>query len=246
MKTWQFSLLLGSVLLAVACAMVGADHLREPGGDALSVRILGPRDGLVGDLVVLSLQTTGASASQSWTIDPPAAPLVLLEDGRSVAFSSRQPGVYRVTCSVGSLSGQSAHTQAVVELLDAPPDQAISVEDLIAPPQPLDVGQLVRQWVAEVQDGQKPASGTVIAGTIRTLAARLASGQVQGDPLTELERSSEIAIGPEVFGHWQSFFVRLRGFVTPLNQAGVVQSNQQFAQLMNNLAPLVEAAVATP
>jgi len=211
-----------------------------------AARITGPQDAILGDKIYLSVETTGEARSFAWSVAPDVDGLDAAE--RKASFSNRSPGVYTFFVSVGFDGGAVAHDMWQVEIFPLPADQPISVQDLVSPPQPLDVGMLVAQWVAEVRSTSKQAEAVVIAGSFRSVGNLLATGQATdgADPLRSLEQACEEAIGPEPFARWESFFARLRSLVEPLNQSGVLSSNVEFARFLNNMAPLLEAAVTEP
>lgn len=237
-----------ALFVCVAAVMIGvtagaqrlnADRVVEP----LDVLVQGPVDAIVGDLVTLRAIAQGDARSFAWSIEPATPGFVVRGD--TASFTNRHRGRYRVTVSVADGGGHSAHTWHEFELLPLAETDVVSLEDLIAPPQPLDVGQLVRQWVAEVQSPTRDTEAAILAGTLREIGNLAASGQLAegSDPLAELERAAEVAVGPDVFARWGTFFTRLRLFVGPLHQAGAVDDNLEFGTLFNNLATIMDAAV---
>ena len=214
----------------------------------LEVRIAGPIDSLVGDMVELQAETTAEASSFTWSIQPPVRGLITMDDGSKAVFSNRSAGEYLVIVSCANMRGDTAHATMPFTLRPAPPENPLTVESLADANPPPDIRDLIRRWVAEVESENKTGEASAVAGSLRQTANLLASNQLQltgdGDPLYEVERAAEIAMGPGAFPKWASFFRRVRDFLYPLNVRGYVQSTNDYANTFNNLAGELEAIAA--
>ena len=218
---------------------------REP---RLEVRIAGPVDVLVGDMVELAAETTAEATSFAWSIDPPAQGLIVMDGGSKAVFANRQAGEYLVIVSCANAHGDTAHATRPFTLRPSPPENPLTVESLAEANPPPDLSDLIRRWVAEVQSENKFGEAATVAGSLRQTANLLAQNSLQitgdGDPLFEVEKAAELAMGPGNFPKWHSFFARVRDFLYPLNVRGYVVSPQDYHNTFNNLASELEAISA--
>jgi hypothetical protein len=214
----------------------------------LEVRIAGPVDVLVGDMVELVAETTDQATSIAWSIEPEARGLVIMDDGTKAVFSNRQAGEYLLIVSCANHRGDTAHATMRLNLRPAPPENPLTVESLADAAPPPDLRDLIRRWVAEVQSDAKPGELAAVASSLRQTANLLANNSLaltgDGDPLYEVEAGAEIAMGPGNFPKWASFFGRVRDFLYPLNQRGYVVSATDYANTFNNIATELEAIAA--
>ena len=214
----------------------------------LEVRISGPVDSLVGDLVELHAESTATVTNFAWSIQPPVRSLLIMEEGSKAVFSNRQAGNYLVIVSAANALGETAHATMGFTLRPAPPENPLTVESLADAQPPPDVRDLVRRWVAEVVSDNKLGEASAVAGSLRQTANLLATNSLDlgsdGDPLHEVEKAAEIAMGPEHFPKWATFFSRVRDLLYPLNVRGYVQSPTDYANTFNNLAGELEAIAA--
>lgn len=214
----------------------------------LEIRISGPVDSLVGDLVELHAETTQDVTAYAWSVSPPVRGLMVLNDGEKVVFANRHAGDYLVICSTSNALGQSAHATMPFTIRPAPPENPLTIESISEANPPPDLRDLIRRWVAEVVSENKPGEAAAVAASLRQVSNLLASGQLAttpgADALFEVERVVETTIGPANFPKWASFFGRVRDFLHPLNQRGHVQTPQQFANVFSNLAGELEAIAA--
>lgn len=231
--------------------VVAVDELTEP-IDAvptfqvpLAIQLRGPRDVMVGDMVDLTTEITGAPTDFKWTVEPQTDGLRVLDGGARAVFSSRDVGDYALFVSVAGQGGQVAHAVKVVTILPQPPENPITPGTLpLAAPQ-VDVSDLVRRWVAEVGHASKGET-LAVADTFRQAANLLRGGVVGSDPLRDVESATEIALGPNAAQAWlTTFFVRMREFLVPLNSTGNLQTPEQYANSFENFAAMLEAVAAS-
>lgn len=234
-----------------APVVVAVDELVEP-IDAvptfqvpLAIQLRGPRDVMVGDMVDLTTEITGAPTDYKWTVQPETDGLRVLDGGARAVFSSRDVGDYALFVSVAGQGGQVAHAVKVVTILPQPPENPITASTLpLAAPQ-VDVSDLVRRWVAEVGHASKGET-LAVADTFRQAANLLRGGVVGSDPLRDVESATEIALGPNAAQAWLgTFFVRMREFLVPLNSTGNLQTPEQYANSFENFAAMLEAVAAS-
>lgn len=231
----------------------GAGELRPL---PFEVRVSGPVDSLVGDMVELHAETTSDATQYAWSISPPVRGLLILDGGAKAVFTNRNAGEYLVICSVANQSGQAAHATMPFTLRPSPPENPLTAESLGQANPPPDLPDLIRRWVAEVESNNKPGEAAAVASSLRQTANLLANGALQPtnagptgemdspDPLYEVERAVEIAMGPANFPRWQSFFGRVRDYLHPLNQQGYIVTPVEYANTFNNLAGELEAIAA--
>lgn len=230
---------------------VAVDELVEPIDAApmfqvpLGIQLRGPRDVMVGDMVDLTTEITGAPTDFKWTVEPQTDGLRVLDGGNRAVFSNREVGDYVLFVSVAGQGGQVAHATKIITILPQPPDNPITASTLpLAAPQ-VDVSDLVRRWVAEVGHASKGET-LAVADTFRQAANLLRGGVVGSDPLRDVESATEIAIGPNAAQPWLgTFFVRMREFLVPLNSTGNLQTPDQYANSFENFAAMLEAVAAS-
>lgn len=214
----------------------------------LEIRISGPVDSLVGDLVELHAETTQDATQYAWSIAPPVRGLMILDDGEKAVFANREAGDYLVIVSCANAQGQSAHATMPFTIRPAPPENPLTVESLADANPPPDVRDLIRRWVAEVVTDNRAGETAAVAASLRQVSNLLSTNQLAATPgadaLFEVERVAETTMGPTNFPKWASFFGRVRDFIYPLNQRGYVQTPQQYANVFNNLAGELEAIAA--
>lgn len=214
----------------------------------LEIRISGPVDSLVGDLVELHAETTQEATQYAWSIAPPVRGLMILDDGEKAVFANREAGDYLVIVSCANAQGQSAHATMPFTIRPAPPENPLTVESLAEANPPPDVRDLIRRWVAEVVTENRAGETAAVAASLRQVSNLLSTNQLAATPgadaLFEVERVAETTMGPTNFPKWASFFGRVRDFIYPLNQRGYVQTPQQYANVFNNLAGELEAIAA--
>jgi len=214
----------------------------------LEIRISGPVDSLVGDLVELHAETTQDATQYAWSIAPPVRGLMILDDGEKAVFANREAGDYLVIVSCANAQGQSAHATMPFTIRPAPPENPLTVESLAEANPPPDVRDLIRRWVAEVVTDNRAGETAAVAASLRQVSNLLSTNQLAATPgadaLFEVERVAETTMGPTNFPKWASFFGRVRDFIYPLNQRGYVQTPQQYANVFNNLAGELEAIAA--
>lgn len=210
----------------------------------LEVTITAPRDALVGDMVTITAEVLGTATDYEWTIEPPLEGLMVLDGGKRAVFANREPGDYLIMLAVAGNGGQVRSTRKTFSLLPQPPENPITAQTLPLAVPPVEVGDLVRRWVAEVKSANKAGEAQALAGSFRSLANLARSGQVGQDPLRDVEAAGEVAITPQRFAAWESFFARTREFLVPLNQSGHIQTADQYANVFDNLASMLESIAA--
>ncbi len=213
-----------------------------------SVRISGPVDSLVGDLVELSAEVTSDATQFAWSIDPPVRGLLILDGGAKAVFSNRTAGQYLVIVSAANHDGQTAHATLPFNLRPAPPENPLTVESLTdAAPAP-NVENLIRRWSAEVVTDNRAGETAAVAGSFRGVGNLLLSGNLmQGpdaDPLYEVEKVAEQNLGPAAFSKWESFFKRVRDFLYPLSVKNHLVTPDQYGNTFLNLAAELEEIAA--
>lgn len=235
----------------LATVQVPVDSLVEP-IDAiptfqvpLAIQLRGPRDVMVGDMVDLTTEITGAPTDFKWTVEPQTDGLRVLDGGARAVFSNREVGDYVLFVSVAGQGGQVAHATKIITILPQPPENPITASSLpLAQPQ-VDVADLVRRWVAEVGHASKGET-LAVADTFRQAANLLRGGVVGSDPLRDVEAATEIALGPNAAQPWLgTFFVRMREFLVPLNSTGNLQTPEQYANSFDNFAAMLEVVAAS-
>lgn len=210
----------------------------------LEVSLIAPRDALVGDMVSIEADVQGTATDYEWTVEPPLEGLMVLEGGKKAVFANREPGDYLIMVAVAGNGGQVRSARRLFTLLPQPPENPITAQSLPLATPPIDMAELVRRWAAEVQSGNKAGEAQAIAGSFRAMANLARSGEIGSDPLRDVEAASEVAITPQRFAQWESFFARFRQFLFPLNQTGHIQTADQYANTWDNLATLLEAIAA--
>ena len=225
-----------------------AERLPNAPEPPLEIRISGPVDSLVGDLVELHAETTQEVASFAWSISPPVRGLMILDDGEKAVFANRHAGEYLVIVSTANAAGQSAHATMPFTIRPAPPENPLTAQSLGQANPPPDLRDLIRRWAAEVITDNRTGEAAAVAASLRQVGNLLASGQLAqtpgADPLFEVERAAETSMGPAAFQRWGSFFIRVRDFLQPLNETGYVREPIQFANAFNNLAGELEQIAA--
>ena len=210
----------------------------------LEVALQSPRDALVGDLVTITAEVQGTPTDFEWSVEPPLEGLMVLEGGRKAVFANREPGDYLIMVAVAGNGGQVRTAKRIFTLLPQPPENPITAATLPLATPPVEVGDLVRRWVAEVQSANKAGEAQAVAGSFRAMANLARQGEIGSDPLRDVEAAAEVAITPNKFAAWESFFSRLRQFLFPLNQTGHIQTAEQYSNTWDNIAGLLEAVAA--
>lgn len=210
----------------------------------LEVSINSPRDALVGDMVTITAEVSGTPTDFEWSVDPPLEGLMVLDGGRKAVFANREAGDYLIMVAVAGNGGQVRSARKVFSLLPAPPENPITAQSLPLAAPPVDVGDLVRRWVAEVRTVNKPGESQAIAGSFRAMAALARQGNIGSDPLRDVEAAGEEAVTPQRFAAWEPFFGHLREFLFPLNQSGHLQTADQYANVFEKIAGMLEASAA--
>lgn len=223
-------------------------NVLTPAPPPLEIRVAGPVDSLVGDMVELTAETTQDVTQFAWSIQPPVRGLIVMDGGTKAVFANRDAGDYLVVVSTANAQGQVAHCTFPLTLRPAPPENPLTVESLAEANPPPDLQDLIRRWVAEVVTNNKRGEASVVAASLRNVATLLGTGKLaadsNADPLYEVERAAEQAMGPANFAKWEIFFKRVRDFLHPLNVRGYVVSPVQYANTFNNLAAEIEAIAA--
>lgn len=232
-------------LVPESAAEIGPPLLAPP---PLEIRISGPVDSLVGDLVELHAETTQDVTAYAWSISPPVRGLMVLNDGEKVVFANRNAGDYLVICSTSNALGQSAHATMPFTIRPAPPENPLTIESLSEANPPPDLRDLIRRWVAEVVTENRAGETATVAASLRQVSNLLASNQLAATPgadaLFEVERVAEQTMSPAHFQKWASFFKRVRDFLYPLSVKGHIQTPAQYANVFNNLATEMEQIAA--
>lgn len=213
----------------------------------LAVRISGPVEAQVGDMIELHAETTQNVTNFAWSIAPPVHGLLILDDGAKAAFSNRYAGQYLVIVSTANAEGQAAHATSQITIRPAPPENPLTLEGLAHANPPPDMRDLIRRWVNEVVSDNKAGETAAVAASLRQTANLLASGSLASasDPLYEVERAAEETMGPANFQKWSgTFFRRARDLLYVLNQRGYVVEPGQYANAFNNIAAELEEIAA--
>lgn len=210
----------------------------------LEVSIQAPRDALVGDMVTIEAEVQGTPTDFEWSVEPPLEGLMVLEGGKKAVFANRDPGDYLVMVAVAGNGGQVRTAKRIFTLLPQPPENPITAATLPLATPPVEVGDLVRRWVAEIRSANKAGEAQAVAGSFRAMANLARQGEIGADPLRDVEAAAEVAITPNKFAAWEPFFSRFREFLFPLNQTGHIQTADQYANTWENIATLLEAIAA--
>lgn len=151
----------------------------------VGVTIIGPSDGLRGDQLLFTAQTTGPAKAIRWRISPPVHGLLRLKDPRQVAFSNRKAQQYRLICAVAGAGGESVDVvEHEFEILaeeeipeetepaktQAMPQQIMLPQQMLMQQgQPIFTQQPLQQFMpAPVQQAGPPAlQGPTVDGAIR-------------------------------------------------------------------------------
>lgn len=209
--------------------------------DDLKIKIDGPADAMVGDMVKLHAVITGTPTAIKWVIDPPVDDFEPLDGGLRAVFANRNVGTYHVVCSIAGNNGHVDVDTHEFEIIPQPPEHALTAHTIGELTPQLTVEELVRRWLAEVRSPNKLGEAHAIAGSFRGIANTLRSGNVPGpDLLREVQRASEIAVGPQAFANWRGYFDRVREFLIPLNAARTVFTPEQYANTFDNIASVME------
>lgn len=223
-------------------------NVLTPAPPPLEIRIVGPVDSLVGDMVELTAETTQDVTQFAWSIQPPVRGLIVMDGGTKAVFANRDAGDYLIICSTANAVGQVAHATMPFTLRPAPPENPLTVESLAEANPPPDLRDLIRRWAAEVVTNNKRGEASAVATSFRNVATLLQTGKIamhqDADPLYEVERAAEQSMGPQNFAKWESFFRRVRDFLHPLNVRGHIVSPAQYANTFNNLAREIEEIAA--
>lgn len=242
-------------VLAIAAADLGVDPAAADDVPT-SIEIIGPRDVVVGDPVYLRCATQGHVLGISWSVKKSGADtaeldgLVQVDGGQAAWFTNRDAGDYEVICSVADAAGRAAHDAHHFAILERV--KPLSADGIVERPEEIDLATEIRVWLAEVpaaassSDGEraKRAEAIVLAGSLRGTAAAIRAGQMSADaePLMELARAGEIALGPAAFARWDAtFMARLRGLAEYEAAQGNLDGAESWANLLENVATLMEA-----
>jgi hypothetical protein len=223
-------------------------NIITPAQPPLEIRISGPVDSLVGDMVELHAETTQDVTQFAWSIQPPVRGLIVLDEGTKAVFAHRDAGDYLVIVSTANAAGQVAHATMPFTLRPAPPENPLTVESLAEANPPPDLRDLIRRWAAEVVTNNRTGEAAAVASSLRAVATLLQTNKLasnpNADPLFEAERAAEQTLGPAAFAKWEIFFKRVRDFLYPLSVRGYITSPVQYANTFNNLAAELEAISA--
>lgn len=236
-------------------SLVSAQVIQETPGPIpqtnLSVRIIGQRDGLVGDLMYFSLEITGVPDSVQWSLDPPVHGFHVLDGRRNAVFSNRDTGEYEVYVSIGG-EKQVAHDKFkfAIEQGQLPqPEPADPTHQQFMPmQQQMPMGQQMMQpgmtdWkggikslAMRVASNTRGQEGITLAGCFREVANELRVGTFSGaDPWVETDKQAREALGAD-YPPWQVFFRDLGYVLLNLHQRGVSNTPQQNILLLEGAA----------
>lgn len=236
--------------------LVSAQVIEETPGpipqNKLAVRIIGQRDGLVGDLMYFALEVTGTPDSVEWSLDPPVHGFHILDGRRNAVFSNRDTGEYEIYVSVGG-DKQVAHDKFkfAIEAGQLPPQAAPAAPTqqfmpqmqmpMMQQQQQMPFGATdwkggVKVLAERVQSATRRQEGIQLAGSFREVANELRVGTFSGgDPWLEAVKQSREALGAS-FTPWQQFFRDLITTVASLHQRGVPDVPQQNILLLEGAA----------
>lgn len=218
----------------------------------LTVKIIGQRDGLVGDLMYFSLEITGTPDSVEWSLDPPVHGFHVLDGRRNAVFSNRDPGVYELYVSVGG-DKRVAHdkfrfaidaghaVEEPVQPVQQPQQQFMPMQQQMMqqqmPPNGMtDWKGAIKTLATRVVSNTRNQEGITLAGCFREVANELRVGTFSGaDPWVEVSKQGREALGAD-YVPWQVFFRDLGLSLLSLHQRGVPNTPQQNILLLEGAA----------
>lgn len=219
---------------------------------SLSVQIIGPRDGVVGDQMYFSLAITGAPDSVEWSLDPPAHGFHLLDGRRNAIFSNRDDGLYEIYVSIGG-DKQVAHDKfkfsleqgqlTQVDTAQPPTQQSIPqmqqaplMQQQMPQHNMLDWKGAMKILAVRVPSNDRRAEGITLSGCFREVANQLRVGTFSGgDPWVEVNKQAREALGAS-YAQWQVFFRDLGLSLLSLHQRGVPNTPDQNILLLESSA----------
>lgn len=222
----------------------------------LTVKIIGQRDGLVGDLMYFSLEITGTPDSVEWSLDPPVHGFHVLDGRRNAVFSNRDPGVYELYVSVGGDkrvthdkfrfaidAGQAAQEPVQPAQPVQPQQQFMPMQQQMMQPQQqmppygaLDWKGAIKTLASRVASNKRGEEGISLAGCFREVANEIRVGTFSGgDPWVEVSKQGREALGVD-YQPWQVFFRDLGLALLNLHQRGVPNVPQQNILLLEGAA----------
>ena len=229
----------------------------DPALEPASLEIVGPRDVIVGDPVILRANTTGPvidggihwSVKRSGEDTSDLDGLMVAGDRRSAWFSNRDLGDYEVICSVSDRSGRSVHDAHHFAILEkATPLNAAAI---VQRPEEFDLVSAVRAWLPEVPappgspdpDAARAGEAIVLAGTIRGVTQAIRAGQMDLNkhPITEIAAAGEVSLGPQGLLRWEVFLAHLHELAEYEAALGHLDGPEAWANMLENVATLMEA-----
>jgi hypothetical protein len=217
-----------AAILVIAGALAGLKHapsvLPSPAVVPVDlVTIDAPDTAAVGELVVLSVQGSGAS-SFSWQVEPPTQHFLVIDKGQRAVFSATAPGEYlfMVGGAKGDASDLKTHKITVTAGVTVPPADDV----------PAKVTTL-----AKIKNLPRLAADK-IASVFSSVSAAATSGALSdpADIVDATKRGTQSALGPAEYIAAKPFLQSLQTELNALAAAGRLSDTAAHAQAWRQIA----------
>lgn len=235
-----------------------AQAAEEAASEAVSVKIEGPKESIIGDGCVFTLAERGVVLDRKWTLIPAEEQdgLFQLDEGRRALFTSRNPGAYAIVVSVSGADGSVAHhvfaftlrhelPPALLDAIDngaiieTEPDDTAAAEPEPEHPEQISLNDLIHAWAVEVQSPHRREEARILAGSFRGTATLAGQGQLAGDPIATAYAQCRLALGDQRFRAWQPFFGKLQAVFVQLQQAGALRNPAAVEASLSRVADIL-------
>jgi len=257
------------------------EEIPPPAAKPLAVRILAPQDAVCGDTVRVTVVITGQASAVKFSIErievvePEEGRYVIStvpitdyireegSGGRTVGFSNRHPGTYKLTVAVAGpgtieiavhditmLPGET--TQAPTQAADAA-GQPATIQALETPPagtvpemtEPPDARAIVQGFVAQVPTANRKGEAQTVGGCFRITANRIQTKAFPAgeDPLLDVARQVAAAMGTKA-APWTAFLGKIGALRAALVQLGQMDPDdlEQQREFLSEVANVLAAA----
>lgn len=210
----------------------------------VTVSLDGPTpEAVAGSSYIVAATIAGPAGKPTWEVTPLGTSLTVNADGRTARFSPREAGHYAIRIVVPGDGMQVAKSEIEVDVLaiSDSPEPAPSPADPPHDHVPT-VGELTAEALANVASSDRVAEAHIIAGSIKSVIARIETGLLSpdADALAEVETQARAALGAKISDWDIPFFGAMAVMFDSLRQQGAITTAASALPTLKEMAAVLQ------